>query len=363
MKNEPTIKKSSSSIQHRIKLFRFLIISAVLIFVIIIFILFNFRMEEVVYASGAVAGESDYELRTMVESSITKVLKKEGELVKQDEVIIELDNRNLLGKIDEVKNQIKELGAEVKVKASSLKLLRKDPLPDHLRYTEIALEECKEKFLKTKEKLKTYRDLRKKGVVSKYKLDQIEAEHLTNTANLQRALENYKTVKAGYDREVLEKAVNELKLLNVKLENKVRELTVLNKQLEDYTIRAPAPGKITEIPYEQGRYFKKGEIAAKMSTIRKKLTAYVDERNIYKINPGQRARITSNVYHHYDFGYFTGQVSRIEELPIRKDGRLLYPVEVLITDEPYELKFGSGAEVMIITGKERIITALLGMNK
>ena len=38
-----------------------------------------------------------------------------------------------------------------------------------------------------------------------------------------------------------------------------------------------------------------------------------------------------------------------------------YPVKILLTDEKMPLRFGSGCEVTIITGRERIIAVLLGI--
>ena len=52
----------------------------------------------------------------------------------------------------------------------------------------------------------------------------------------------------------------------------------------------------------------------------------------------------------------------INELPIEKKGAYYYPVEILVTNELYNLKLGSTAEIMIVTGRERIITSLLGLN-
>ena len=51
----------------------------------------------------------------------------------------------------------------------------------------------------------------------------------------------------------------------------------------------------------------------------------------------------------------------VYQLPIERDGINYYPVKILLTDEKQPLRFGSGCEVTIITGRERIIFALLGL--
>ena len=51
----------------------------------------------------------------------------------------------------------------------------------------------------------------------------------------------------------------------------------------------------------------------------------------------------------------------VYQLPVERDGMNYYPVKILLTDEKQPLRFGSGCEVTIITGRERIIFALLGL--
>ena len=209
-----------------------------------------------------------------------------------------------------------------------------------------------------------FKKLREKNVVSKIKMDKIEAEHFTNTLSLKKAAENHQRVKTGLAQKILTKAECEKKLLKVKLENKKRRLKLLGRHLDDYHIKAPDNGIITHMPYKRGRYVEEGDVVARVSSVKKKkLVAYVDERQIFKIKEGQSARIISRSYNHFNFGYFQGEVLQIAELPVKKRNSFCYPVEVLITEEPYSLKLGSTAEIMIITGRERIISAVLGLSK
>jgi multidrug resistance efflux pump len=321
-------------------------------------------MEETVSADGVVEGLDDYELRAMIDCKITDVKKEEGELVKKGESIVEFDARELLDKIELLKNQICEIEAELAVKIKALDILKDDPLPTHYRHSEIALEECRKKFQKSKEKLEMFRDLREKKVVSKVAMDKIEEEYYTDAANLKKALDDNKKVHNGMGEKRLRKAESEKKLLEIKLANNKKRLKRLEQHLTDYKIIAPDNGIITYLPHKKGRYLEEGNLVGRMSSVKKKkLVAYVDERQIFKIKRGQSARIISRSYNHFNFGYFHGEVLQIAELPVRKQNSFCYPVEVLLTREPYDLKLGSTAEIMIITGKERIISAVLGLSQ
>ena len=79
------------------------------------------------------------------------------------------------------------------------------------------------------------------------------------------------------------------------------------------------------------------------------------------MEPGQKVRIYAKQYNYLDYGYFTGKVDVVYQLPIEREGMNYYPVKILLTDEKQPLRFGSGCEITVITGRERIIFALLGL--
>lgn len=356
--------RKNDGIHGKLKIFRILISVMALCMVLGMLILFLFKMEETVYAKGELAGFNDYELRSMVASSIVRICKDEGDTVKKGEEIIKLDSKALQDKIVLLKNEIAELDAEISVKKNSFSILKNDPLPKEYRYVETDLDECRKKFEKSEQKLPIYKKLYDKTVISRTEFEKIELEHIHNNAALKKAEEDYAKVGQGLKEKIILQAQNELKLLEVKLENKKKQLELTDKYLSDYSVIAPESGIVTHIPFRPGRYVEKGDVIAQMSTVRqKKYIAYVNERQVYKIHPGQKARITSSLYNHFNFGFFGGKVIQVSELPVKKDGTQYYPVEILVTEEPYNLKLGSSAEVMIITGRDRIIVCLLGLNQ
>ncbi len=352
------------NIHKKFKLFRILI-------VLIGFILFCglistifLKMEDVVYGDGELTGIYDYELKSLVASTITELGKDEGDAVSKGDIILRLDNRELLDKMDLVQSIIGEMEAEIEVKKTSLDVLRNDPLPTYYRHISTELEECRKKFEKSNAKMPIYRKLFEKMVISRVEFEKIEIEYIQNKAALERAEADFARVNKGLEDKIVKNAETQLKLLEVKLENKRKEFKSLENHLEDYIIRAPDTGVLTDLPYLPGRYVKKGEYLAKVSiTKQKKYIVNVDERQVYKIKVGHTARITSRQYNYLNFGYFKGRVIQVNELPVEKAGRYYYPVEVLVTEEPYNLKLGSGAEVMISTGRERIIVCLLGLDR
>ena len=50
------------------------------------------------------------------------------------------------------------------------------------------------------------------------------------------------------------------------------------------------------------------------------------------------------------------------QLPVTIEGHRYYPVKLLLKDETYPIRFGSGCKVTILTGQERILFVLMNLN-
>jgi multidrug resistance efflux pump len=321
-------------------------------------------MDETVCAAGTVEGREDYILRSSVDSRVVRLNVDEGDAVKKGQVIIELDTSPLEDQIQLKRNRVKELSAELEVTRGASRILENDPLPKHYRNSAINVQEYRDKVSKSTDKLRIFRRLRKKNVISKVELDEVEEEYFSDLSKLKMALEDHKKVKNGLAGKIVRKSLDEVRLLETKLENCETHLKLLIGHLKDYMITAPADGIITFMDIKNGHYAREGETLVKMSSLKnKKVSAYVNEREIYKIKRGQFSKINSLSYNRFIFGGFSGKVVQIAELPVEINGSHFYPVEIAVTDEPYTLKLGSSAEVLIVTGRQRIISAFLGLDR
>ena len=129
---------------------------------------------------------------------------------------------------------------------------------------------------------------------------------------------------------------------------------------------APATGRLVELDCKNTWYVERGKVAAKIASgNRIRAIARVDARVVRKVKPGQRVRVTSDVYNKLQYGNFTGVVKWIGDIPLQsaqQTATTLYPVEVELDPEGYVLKYGSGVELAIVTGKQPAIFALLNMS-
>lgn len=356
------MRKKRSTIKRQLKIFQRIIITILLLGLAMLMVMIFGMMEDQVKGDGKVTGIRDYYIKSLVNAKTVKIIRYEGELVQRGEALLEFDSRDLRDHITMLENEITELKMEIKVKDKALVLLLKDPLPEYYRHTKLSLDEAETRLERSERELEVYSKLYDQKVISRREFLKVEMDHLTNKSSVDRLKEDWKKLQDGMAKEIIEKAEGELELLRQRVTSKEQELKLSEQHIEDYIIRAPDSGILTDMPPRPGGYFEKGEVVVKLAANQnKKVIALIDEKQIYKVQRGQKARIASRQYNYFDYGYFDGQVQEIYQLPVEIKGVYYYPVKILLINEPQPLRFGSTCEVTIIAGQERIIFAMLGL--
>ena len=351
-----------SSVRNRFKVFRRIVFAILfLCFSIVLMMCFG-SMNDTVEGNGTVVGIREYDLKTLVSAKTVKIHHHEGEEVKRGDLLVEFDSRDQRDKIAMLKHELEELLHEQEVKEQSLKILRKDPLPDYFRHTKLQLEEARERFARNEHELKVYSDLFQRKAITRREYLRVELDHLNSNMTLNRLQEDWKKLQSGMAKDIVIKAEKELELLKKRISGKRKEIELATKQLEDFKIVAPDVGVLTDIPPRPGGFYERGEVVVKFSANQnKKVIALIDEKQIFKVTPGQTVRIYCQQYNYLDYGYFTGRVTDIYQLPVKQGNANYYPVRIVLDNEQYPLRFGAGCEVTIITGRDRIIFVVLGL--
>ena len=208
-----------------------------------------------------------------------------------------------------------------------------------------------------------FQKLYDRKVISWLKLQEKQLKYLSDVTDLKTQRKDYAILENGLAKKIIAKAASELNLLKTKLASKKSEFKLLSKHLDDYSFVAPEDGIIRYIPPKPGAYVVPGDTLVKVATTdKKKFTVYIDEKQIFRIQEGQTARISSSQYNYLEYGYFEGKVLHIGGMPEVRGGLNYYPVKIMLTKEPQALRLGSTGEAYIITGKARIILCLSGWN-
>lgn len=135
----------------------------------------------------------------------------------------------------------------------------------------------------------------------------------------------------------------ELDNARVAYENAVIALEKAEKELSDATIVSPSQGIITEKHIEKGNYVNNGSPIVSMVDISKlKVNLNVSETNVYKLNLGDVAEVSTSVYPNVTF---KGNINFISP---KGDDSHNYKVEmVLQNSNEYPLKAGTFVKVKI----------------
>ena len=363
MKRErKNILAGHSGVRNRFRVFRRIVIAILCLFLTIVMVMCFGSMDDVVEGNGTVVGIREYDLKTLVSAKTVRIFHHEGEEVKRGDLLVEFDSRDQRDKIAMLKHELEELLHEQEVKEQSLKILRKDPLPDYFRHTKLQLEEAKERFARNEHELKVYTDLFNRKAITRREFLRVELDHLNSNMALKRLNEDWKKLQSGMAKDIVIKAEKELNLLKKRISGKRKEIELAAKQLEDFKLVAPDAGVLTDIPPRPGGFYERGEVVVKFSANQnKKVIALIDEKQIFKVAPGQTVRIYCQQYNYLDYGYFSGRVTDIYQLPIKENGVNYYPVRIVLSNEQYPLRFGAGCEVSIVTGRDRIMFVILGL--
>jgi membrane fusion protein, multidrug efflux system len=154
----------------------------------------------------------------------------------------------------------------------------------------------------------------------------------------QKDYERYKNLFAGGTA-----TEQELDDARVAYENAIITLEQAQKELSDATIVSPSQGIITEKHIEKGTHVSVGSPIVTMVDISKlKVKLNVSETNIYQLNIGDEAEITTSVYPEVTF---KGKISFISP---QGDDSHNYQVEIVIPNSAeHPLKAGTFVEVKI----------------
>ena len=358
--------KRDHTIRTKVRLYMLFTLIALLLIGLLLISLFLFRIEDTIYCRGVIVPEHTFEIVGHIDAHVTKFHHRMGEDVKKGDIIADLDSRSYEADAIALESSIRELEAELEVEKAQLEILRKEPLPKDLWFSKTNVLETRKKAEMTRDRLERSRKLQLVSAISKVEFEKIELEAIQREAELARAEENLRRVESGLGPKYIEKARRDVELVAAKIKGKKAELQFIRNRIAECRIVAPADGRIIELQCKDTWYVARGKVAAAIAAGRRiRAIAQIDASVVRKVKPGQDVRITSDVYNKYQYGNFNGVVKWIGDVPLRSTAGsqvIRYPAEVELDPEGYVLKYGSGVEIAIITGKQPAIYALLNMS-
>lgn len=361
----------------------------------------NALKEELSYSGTIEATQSH--LSFQAGGRVRDVLVREGAAVGRDQLLAQLDPDEFLTRLDQAKANLdrslkfreqaeallavyeKTLPAEatraeagVRVLASQLDELRAGTRIQEIERARLAMESASSVLEDAKKNLRRYENLFSKGTISEKELDAVRLRHETAIREYERSRETYDLAREGSRTETIRTAEARLaegraalaqarsNLLRIDAARKdveaaragvsaaraaVDQASIL---LEYANLKAPGPGIITSRSVEPGEVVTPGREVLTLSQLTTvDLKIFVNETEIGKVKPGQKAEIRIDTFPDRSFtgtvtfispeGEFTPKIIQTKKERVK----LVYLVKISIPNPGLELKSGMPADAWL----------------
>lgn len=248
-------------------------------------------------ASGAIQPDTTVEVKSKASGEILQIMSETGQLVPRGQILVKIDPRT-------ARNAVAQASAQVEASKAQLAIAE------------------------------------------------------TNKKRADELFQSQAITQQEHDQAVLDYANSKANLVSqqVQLEN-------AQIQLEDVDVRAPISGTIIEKDVERGQVIASaisnvggGTVLMKMANLDLvQVYTLVDETDIGKIQPGQRATITVDAYPNRPF---EGTVLKIEPRDTVSQNVTMFPVRVRIENREGLLKPGMNTEVEVHIGQAQSVLAV-----
>ncbi len=191
----------------------------------------------------------------------------------------------------------------------------------------------------------------------------LEAKVVETEAGYLKLEAELKALKSGYERDIFEERaayINELSEINTRI-------PLLEQKLKQTEIRSPSDGIINSLPVsDKETVIKTGDVVAEIvpSTDNLIVEAYIDPKDIAKIEVGQQARVSLTAYDAAKYGYLTGVLLKVSADAVYREEKqsYMYAIEVELIDDLIDSKGanvtlnpGMIAQVDIIRGQQTVL--------
>ena len=301
----------------------------------------------------------DAELKNTDINQLESNLKNFSESVRESQLALFLANksnlRSLLFSIESERDQLEKSLETIKQELSGardLQILINEESEELLPLITAGALGSSEKFRLKRETAQ----LRSEIQVLEAKVKETEAGYLRLQAQIE-------ALKSGYERDIFDERavyINELSEIKARI-------PILEQKLEQTEIRSPSNGIINSLPVsDKETVIKTGDVIAEIvpSTDKLFVEAFIDPKDIAKIETGQDARISLTAYDAAKYGYLSGLLYKVSADAVYREEKqsYMYAIEVELVNDLYDtdgsvvpLNPGMIAQVDIIRGQQTIL--------
>jgi multidrug efflux pump subunit AcrA (membrane-fusion protein) len=266
-------------------------------------------------------------LTPRIQEIVTEVAVSLGDSVQAGDNLIKLDSRS---------NQISVIQAEASLKSAKANLQKalNSPREEEVSRLEAQLKQAESELKLRRENYERQKELFEEGYLSQEEIDQANNQRIAAESSYHSVLKNLELTEAGATEEEIAQLEAQVTQAEASLES--------SKLRMSYTeINTPITGIVSELNARRGQLLS-GGTAVVVSNINKiKLTAYVSENNINKLEIGDQVLADFTAIK----SDFTGEIKSIS--PRTAASRRSFPVEIIVENPDQIIKAGMTSQVSI----------------
>jgi putative peptide zinc metalloprotease protein len=262
-------------------------------------------------------------------------LVKEGQRVKEGDVIVRILSRETIGNLEETE-------AAVNKEKANLELMKRGGRPEEIEQAKEEVKKAESELQTSTEELGRFRELYSKQLISKEEMDKKESENAVLSSELGIAQNNLKILQKGATEEEIKVSEAEIARLEAKAK-------LYKDQLIASDLKSPISGIVTHLrPAENLLKI------ANYDSMRVLIPVSEKDMDIVKLDQKVKAKVRS-----FPFKTFSGVVTRISHQGEEYKNREVFIVTSKIDNSSLLLKPGMTGQAKIYCGKRSIAYLLL----
>lgn len=263
--------------------------------------------EGLIQANGRIEGDR-FTVSSKVPGKIVNLYVREGDRVEEGQVIVKLDDAQISAKVEQAKEAVSTLEAQLRASKLALEVLKKD-VPLLVETARAALSQARSHYASSSIQAKQaekdalrFEKLLLAGAIDQHRYEQADLARQVALNQLRSAEESVKAAEKqlaqallGYDRIKAKEA--EIEALSAQLAQAKANLREAEATLNDLTVKAPTSGTVTNRMVDIGEVVTAGAPLMDIVNLdRLYLQVYIPEKEIGKVRLGLPARIYTDAF-------------------------------------------------------------------
>ena len=294
---------------------------------------------------------TDANLSFQISGRVAAVNVQEGQSVTQNQVIAELDRAEFQARHDQAKANLNRAQKTKEQLQTALKI-SKNTLPSEVTRASAVVKSAKDTLQDAEKNYKRFAELFRKGVVTEKERDTVKLIYDVARSRLAEAQSSLNMAEGNLSR--IESAAQDIATSNAQIDLAQAALAQAEIQLDYTRLKSPLDGVVISRNIEPGETVNPGREVITISDLsRVDLKIFVDETQIGKVKPGQKAEIKVDTFPDKVFEGFVSFISPEGEftpkiIQTKKERvKLVYLVKISITNPARELKAGMPADALL----------------